>query len=423
MKKIGRGRILNQINIYCKIFVLFMIIFVLTNVKTVNARELTQPIVGTITSINSGTERIVDILEKEPENKKGNDKTVNVRNSSNDKKIEEESDIEIFYPPSELKRDNNSSYKYKNQKVNIENESITEKNNILISNSKHDSNNVEKTEPKTKTNDNNSAKTKIAVAVGGGVLKVDTGNGGEVKNKISGVDIGFIRELKTTSGKLSVGGIVDYSHNDYDIKNTNGNGKSEAITFGIVAKQSRDDGVYYEGSVRLGRAKTDLNANSISIDEKNIRINYDESAPVYAGHAKLGKIIKNGEKNYTDIYGMYIFSHQDKLNAKLSTNEKLRFGSIDSNVLRSGCRMTTKVKDGKIYYGLAYQYETSAKVKATQNDRQIDVSSGRGGNGLVELGYELSANKDKTLNVDLNATGFAGRQKGFIIQAKLVKMI
>ena len=417
-------------NISCSIFALLIVLFVLVNIKTVSAKALTQPIVGTITSINSGTERIEEMLQDETEktenkheqtSKVSHEEPKPVVNEKN-KDLSEE-DIEIFNPVT--KDEEKNSYNDNNQEDMSTNEDISQEIETFDVNSKYSA--ITKT--KTNVDDNpikqSSDKTKIIAAAGGGVLKVDTGDGGEIKNKISGADIGFIRELKTSSGQLKIGGIVDYNHNSYD-NNSNGidgSGKSEALTIGIIAKQSRDDGVYYEGSARLGRAKTDFNSNSFVIDDTVFRVNYEESAPVYAGHAKLGKIININDDKYADIYGVYSFAHQDRVNLKSSEGGNIRFGSIDSNKLKTGCRMTTKIKNGKIYYGLAYQYETSAKIKATHNGNEIDISSGRGGSGLVELGYKISADKDKTMNIDLNATGFAGRQKGFIIQAQLIKMI
>ena len=38
-----------------------------------------------------------------------------------------------------------------------------------------------------------------------------------------------------------------------------------------------------------------------------------------------------------------------------------------------------------------------------------------------ELGYKISADKNDSLNLNLNATGFAGRQKGVIFQLQLSK--
>ena len=123
------------------------------------------------------------------------------------------------------------------------------------------------------------------------------------------------------------------------------------------------------------------------------------------------------------MYGSYSFSHQDRVNVNLSANENYNFGSIDSNRLRAGCRMTKKIHSGKLYYGLAYQYEANAKIKSRQNGSEIGVSSGKGNSGLIELGYKISTSKDKTVGVNFNATGFAGRQKGFIIQTQFIKVM
>lgn len=421
---------MNLKNISFNIFTLLIVLFVLVNVKTVSAKALTQPIIGTITSINSGTERIEEILRDETEetedkheqtSKVSHEEPKPIVNEKNEDISEE--GIEIFNPVTE--NDEKSNYNNKNQEDISINKDISQEIEVFDVNSKYSVITKTKNNDYGNSNKQSSDKTKIIAAAGGGVLKVDTGDGGEIKNKISGADIGFIRELKTSSGQLKIGGIVDYNHNSYDnnASGIEGSGKSEALTIGIIAKRIRDDGVYYEGSARLGRAKTDFNSNSFVIDDTAFRVKYEESAPVYAGHAKIGKVIHINDDKYADIYGVYSFSHQDRMNLKSSEGGNIRFGSIDSNKLKTGCRMTTKVKNGKIYYGLAYQYETSAKLKATHNGNEIDISSGRGSSGLVELGYKISADKDKTMNIDLNATGFAGHQKGFIIQAQFIKMI
>ena len=170
----------------------------------------------------------------------------------------------------------------------------------------------------------------------------------------------------------------------------------------------------------MGRAKTDFQSDNF---KEGINVHYEESAPVYAGHARLGKVIKLNEKGNIDVYGSYSFSHQDRVNINLSTNENYNVGSINSNRLRAGCRITKKLNNGKLYYGLAYQYEANAKIKSRQNGNDVDMSSAKGNSGIMELGYKISADKNKTASIDINTTGFAGRQKGFVIQAQFTKMI
>ncbi len=397
----------------CITLILAILLIFVTNFKIGHAQTLSQPMIGTITGINAGTERIIEMLQ-EDETSKDEHKSAETE-GDNPGITTESNEIEIFYPPSEPQI--NSNYSDKNQDIETFNETTTDK--IEIEQIKNNCD-LEKQQIDKKINH-----TKIITAVSGGVLKVDTDNGGEIKNKISGADIGFVRELKTSSGKLLVGGIVDYNHNSYDsdFKDVDGKGNSNALTVGVIAKQSRHDGVYYEGSIRLGRAKTSLDADNLQINRNKFDIHYEKSAPVYAGHAKLGKIIKLNEKETADIYGIYAFSHQDHMNFELPDSENCRLSSIDSNRLKVGCRMTTKVKNGKIYYGLSYQYEAKASVKARHNDVEISSADGKGSSGVLELGYKLSAGKDNTVNVDLNASGFVGQQKGFIFQAQLLKSI
>ena len=306
----------------------------------------------------------------------------------------------MFYPPSKV-----NNYNEENDNKNANTKSIPLKNIV------EKSNNTYKQKKDTKF--------RIIATTGGGLQKVNTGNGGEIKNHIAGVDVAMVREIKNPNSKLLIGGLIDYNHNKYDneANGIDGNGKSNAWAVGVIARHIGNSGFYYEGSARLGRAKTDFQLNNSIYD-----VQYEESAPIYAGHTRIGKIINLDKINNVDIYGSYSFAHQDRINLNLSANESYNLGSLDSSRLRAGCRMTTKVHNGKIYYGLAYQYEAAAKIKARQNDNELFSSSGRGSSGLFELGYRISTNRDRTSNIDFNAAGFAGREKGFSIVAQFVKL-
>ena len=409
-----------------KICILFLALFFLINFKIGHAQILLQSEIGTITSINSGTDRIVEMLREEQSEEVSEENTNETTNSpdiqevsekaenKNTLPVEEKSeDVEIFFPSSTSNDENNLNYNEQNSDNKVINQSIIQKNNKGSLNKKYNY--------KIKRKDENQSKTKIITSVGGALQKVDTGNGGEIKNHISGVDIAVVREIKNPSSKLFIGGVVDYNHNSYDNKfnGVTGDGKSDAFTFGILAKHLGDNGFYYEGSVRLGRAKTDFQTHNFN----GRYIQYDESAPVYAGHARLGKIVKFDEQNSVDIYGSYTFAHQDQIKVRLSANENYNLGSIDSSRLRAGCRMTTKMHNGKLYYGLAYQYESNLKIKSRQNGNEIDTASGKGSSGLLELGYKFSTNKNKTASIDINVAGLAGRQKVISFQAQFIKRL
>ena len=79
--------------------------------------------------------------------------------------------------------------------------------------------------------------------------------------------------------------------------------------------------------------------------------------------------------------------------------------------------------NGKIYYGLAYQYETNDKIKAKYNGEEIQFASCKGSSGILELGYLITPGKASNININLNATGFIGEQRGFMVGANLVTFI
>lgn len=414
-----------MLNIPYKICTLFILLFFLINFKIGHAQILLQPEIGTITSINSGTDRIIEMIREEFEEKDLDEENEKLDESSGtiskdsetpeiskDEKaqyIEEKAEeLEVFYPPSNVEifypSSNKNDYSEKNNSKNANIKTVPSKNIDERSNNNH----------KRK----NDSKFRIIAATGGGLKKIDTGNGGEIKNHIIGMDIAAVREIKNPNSKLLIGGLIDYNHNKYDneANGIDGSGKSNAWTVGIIARHIGNSGFYYEGSARLGRANTDFQLNNPRYNTQ-----YEESAPVYAGHTRIGKIIKIDEINNVDIYGSYSFAHQDRINLNLSSNESYNLGSLNSNRLRAGCRMTTKVHNGKIYYGLAYQYEAASKIKARQNGNELFSSSGRGNSGLFELGYRISTSRDRTSSIDFNAAGFAGREKGFSVMAQFVK--
>ena len=416
-----------MLNIPYKICTLFVLLFFLINFKIGNAQILLQPEIGTIATINSGTDRIVEMIREDIEENDEEDDDTNLDESSDtspklsespepsevskDDKVqpveEKAEDLEIFYPPSNVETFY-PPYNSYSKKSDSENANI---NTTLLKN--------ESKEQKSDSKQKNDHKFRIITSAGGSLQKIDTGNGGEIKNHIAGMDIAIIRELKNPNSKVLIGGLIDYNHNKYDNEDNgvNGSGKSNALTIGVIARHTGDNGFYYEGSARLGRAKTDFQLNNNIHD-----IQYEESAPVYAGHTRIGKIISLNKQNDIDIYGSYSFAHQDRINLRLPLNENYDLGSIDSSRLKAGCRMTTKVHNGKVYYGLAYQYEADAKIKARQNGNEVFSSSGRGNSGLLELGYSISTSRDKTSSIDFNAAGFAGQQQGFSVMAQFVKL-
>ena len=108
--------------------------------------------------------------------------------------------------------------------------------------------------------------------------------------------------------------------------------------------------------------------------------------------------------------------------ANLSSGEHYDFDSVDSGKFRIGYRLTTRVSNlSKLYTGLAYQYEFNGSTSARYRDFTTTSAEIKGSSGMLELGWQLQAQKNSAWLVDFNATGWIGIQKGLTASAKIKK--
>ena len=101
-------------------------------------------------------------------------------------------------------------------------------------------------------------------AVSFGKLRAESGS--HVDNKGIGMNLGFAKEIENKSGKLLVGPVIEYGHGNYDSYQDNGitaDGKSSYWGIGVIAKQTNNNGFYYEGSIRGGRTKSDYSSDNV----------------------------------------------------------------------------------------------------------------------------------------------------------------
>ena len=152
-------------------------------------------------------------------------------------------------------------------------------------------------------------------------------------------------------------------------------------------------------------------------------VHYDKtSAPVFAGHLRLGRQLRLNKNNLLDYYGIYFHSHQGGMNLHLSTGENYHFSSATSSRTRLGYRLTTRTsKISRIYTGLAFQYEHNPNVVGTYKGRRTPNAGSCGASGMLEFGWMIRPNKDNPWMLDLNATGFVGLQRGLSGTIKLQK--
>ena len=252
-------------------------------------------------------------------------------------------------------------------------------------------------------------------AVGGNHLRAESGS--HVTTKGLGLNLGFAKEIENKSGKLLIGPVLEYGHGNYDSYQDNGmkaDGKASYWGIGVIAKQTNNSGFYYEGSLRVGRTKSDYGSDSIVA---NSHISYDSSATYFAAHLGAGMLRDIGHDNTLDYYGKYFYSHTGGDSTTIYRNgedfDRVDFDGVNSNRIRLGARVTHAINErNKIYGGLAYQYEFSGEARATYREGAAPSPGVKGSSGMIELGWQVKPGKKSPMEIDIGVAGWVGKQRG-----------
>ncbi len=253
-------------------------------------------------------------------------------------------------------------------------------------------------------------------AMGGSSLRAESGS--HVDTKGFNIGLGFAKQIENKSGKLLIGPILEYGHGSYDSYQDNGitaDGKSSYWGIGVIAKQTNNSGFYYEGSLRVGRTKSDYGSNNAIAGS---HLSYDSKSTFWAAHLGAGKLVDIGHDNTLDYYGKYFYSHTAGDDVGIYRDGALfdsaKFDAVNSHRLRVGARVTHTLNEkNKIYGGLAYQYEFKGDARATyQSGGTAPSPSVKGGSGMLELGWQVKPGSKSPLTIDLGVTGWAGKQRG-----------
>ena len=258
--------------------------------------------------------------------------------------------------------------------------------------------------------DTSSAKYDLFGSINYADNKLKSGGGTNIKG--TSMLLGFSRKLNTTAGNWLVGAFLESGNSSYDTsdsydgKTVAANGKNNYFGGGLMARNSQDNGVYVEGSVRVGRLSTDY--NSYDIGSK-----YDIKSTYYGVHLGLGKILKTSEKTELDVYGKYFWSHQNSASAVIK-GDTINFDSLDSNRLRIGTRLNMLGgRNGlKTYVGLAYEHEFSGSARAHALGSDIAAPIVKGGTGIGEIGLVYKPSSKSAFSVDVGLNGYVGKRQG-----------
>ena len=266
--------------------------------------------------------------------------------------------------------------------------------------------------------------------VGYGKLRTKTGDGGHLNTETANFDLGLARTYDSPSGRWTIAPVFEHGKGNYDAVLSNGIhgvGDTKYYAGGLIGRRMTDSGFYVEMSARFGRTKNDFASNDFIYRNEPIRATYHTSAPIFAGHVRIGKALRMNRSNLLDIYGIYAYTRQGGTSATLSTGEPYKFSSVTSSRLRLGYRMTTRTsKISRIYTGLAYQYENTSdsETRAFDGDGNywsLPSAGSKGSSGMIEIGWLIKPKQNNPWFVDVNATAWFGHQKGVTAMAKIKK--
>lgn len=231
-------------------------------------------------------------------------------------------------------------------------------------------------------------------------------------------NVGFAKEVKNSKGTLLFGPMIEYGQGNYESHlgdGTIGTGNGQSFGVGVMARQINNDGLYYEGSARYGKSTSDYSSNNL-VPGRNI--SYDNSANYWGVHAGVGKVLQLQGDNSIDVYGKLFYTRQGSSSVDVD-GDTLDFDALSSKRSRIGFRYihgTSKVRS--VYAGLAWQYEFDGAARATANGFSTPSPSVKGSSGMLELGV-LVAPKASPVSFDLGVSGWAGKQKGYAVNANM----
>lgn len=250
-------------------------------------------------------------------------------------------------------------------------------------------------------------------AAGYGNMRQESGSHVDVQG--SAFNIGFAKEVKNGSGKLLFGPMIEYGRGSYESylnDGTKGDGNTQNFGLGVMARQNNDNGTYYEGSLRYGKLTSNYNSGDLGAD-------YDTDANYWGAHLGLGKVFQLNDKNSIDTYCKFFYTNQGSSSANI-LGHNVEFDAVKSKRSRLGFRFNHATSDVRsIYAGLAWQHEFDGSACATADGYSTPSPSIKGNSMMAELGVNV-APKSSPVSFDLGVSGWAGKQKGYSLNANML---
>ncbi|MDR2604277.1 MAG: autotransporter domain-containing protein [Desulfovibrio sp.] len=253
---------------------------------------------------------------------------------------------------------------------------------------------------------------------GGGSLRYNTGSHVDVDGFSFLAGLGFGAQL--APGRVTLGAFFEYGQGEYNTHNSfasgsvRGSGDTEYIGGGILGRfDFADTGpghFYAEATGRMGSVTADYSSSQLT-DNRGVKASYDTESLYYGLHFGTGYVWNITNAASLDVYGKYLWTHQDGDSIRLSTGDPVKFDDVDSHRLRGGGRFAYAVNEFvSPYIGAAYEHEFDGKAKASTYGYAIDSPDMTGGTGIGEVG--LTVKTGSIVSFDLGAQGYTGAREG-----------
>jgi outer membrane autotransporter protein len=220
---------------------------------------------------------------------------------------------------------------------------------------------------------------------------------------------GVAREFADHNGVLTAGVFLEggwgdgSTYNSFATGSIDGDADTDYFGGGFMLKKEQTNGIYYEGSMRVGRAKADFSAP--------VEMKADTSSLYFGTHLGLGRAVKRKNGDALDTYLRVFYTRQNSDSLLTGAGEQLHLDSAYSLRARLGARYEMPIGEKASWYaGAAVEHEFSGALGASLDGVRVDRTDPRGFSGLVEVGYSVKTSKRWTL--DLAALGMFGKRQG-----------
>ena len=229
-----------------------------------------------------------------------------------------------------------------------------------------------------------------------------------------GLMAGVSKKQDNLAGAVFVeGGWGSYdSHNNFANGSVKGDGDTHYYGIGVLGRYSLKNGMYFDGSARVGKTSTDYTGKNY-LDAAGNQAHYKSKVTYVSAHAGVGYLAPINQLTDLDVSAKYLWSRQGSDSVNVGS-DPVHFDAENSQRLRGMAKVLRKMTpELTLTGGLGYEYEFDGKAKGTlYHMYSIDSPSLKGGSGIGEIGLEYKPQNNQRLSLEAKLAGYVGQREG-----------